>query len=221
MASVLFLLIAENDNFINNVLHYAFYVLLKNIRMSRTTYFTFLTAPFGTSWAVRIVIHENRCGAMWHLLYHHKRRFSHIVNEMKRLKVSCLSPTISRYTPRKDRGGFRCLATLQLFPGYIFVDLDVEKIHTSKITAIDGAICFVRFGGYPFIISDKDIQKIREIVDAAYQVNDEIHIKSGVDGLEERNKIMIDIINTECSERRIKKLNDWLALPCHLFERTG
>jgi len=85
----------------------------------------------------------------WYILYHHERRFPSVMKALFREKVEYYMPVKECYAPRSDRRGFRSTAPKALFPCYMFVFFDPEAIHTSKISAIDGAIGFVRFGGYP------------------------------------------------------------------------
>lgn len=75
------------------------------------------------------------------------------------------------------------------FPGYLFVQTDLERVGISGVQWIPGAIGLVSFGGEPAWISDGILQGIRERVD---QINisgveawrnlkpgDEVAIQSG------------------------------------------
>lgn len=157
---------------------------------------------------------------MWYLLYHHERKFSRIVRELTRLNIPYVSPQIARYAPRTDRAGYRALSPIQLFPCYIFVELDIEIHHTSKITALDGAICFVGFGGKQYSISPGVIDDIVNLSSKATYVNDIIYV-SGVALSKENDISIVDIITESDSVKRLKKLNDWLALPKHNFQKSA
>ncbi|KPB56429.1 Transcriptional regulator [Pseudomonas savastanoi pv. phaseolicola] len=49
-----------------------------------------------------------------------------------------------------------------MFPGYLFVYFDPEAIHTTAITALNGAYSFVRFSDQPCIVQDEVIEKLKD-----------------------------------------------------------
>jgi len=51
------------------------------------------------------------------------------------------------------------------FPGYLFINVDIELIGISILQWIPGSLGLVSFGGEPAIVSDSLIQKIRHQVD--------------------------------------------------------
>lgn len=100
----------------------------------------------------------------WYILYHHERRFASVMQSLDRLvryEVEYYMPLKECFVPRKDRKCLRQAQPKPLFPCYMFVCFDPEVVHTTDISAIDGAIGFVRFGSEPFKIHEDIIEELK------------------------------------------------------------
>ncbi|WP_071992920.1 transcription termination/antitermination NusG family protein [Photorhabdus khanii] len=97
----------------------------------------------------------------WYILYHHERRSPSIMNTLSREGVECYMPVRECFVPRPDRKSLRRAKPKALFPCYMFVFFNPEDIHTTKISAIDGAIGFVRFGSYPCKVPESIIAELK------------------------------------------------------------
>jgi transcriptional antiterminator RfaH len=103
-----------------------------------------------------------------------------------------------------------------LFPGYLFVELDLEKQNTAPIRSTRGVICLVRMGStlQPFPITLLEALKCAQItggdvIDAArmFEPGEEVRILSGpLDGVQaifkarnsqERVILLLNILGTE------------------------
>ncbi|MEA9996507.1 transcription termination/antitermination NusG family protein [Pseudomonas sp. AA4] len=97
----------------------------------------------------------------WHLITHNFHAFQMVTEKIKLLGVEVFAPTKIEVKKRRDCNAVRYMET-QLFPGYLFVRLDPEQVHPSKISDIPGVKEFVRFGGEICSVSNSLIEALRE-----------------------------------------------------------
>lgn len=95
----------------------------------------------------------------WYLLSC-KIGYKSTVQRIESLGIEVFRPTLMKVTPRKDCHGVRT-SEQPLFPSYLFVRFDINKVHTTSVSKVPGAVAFVRFGGTPCIIPEKIIQALR------------------------------------------------------------
>jgi len=107
---------------------------------------------------------------------------------LERQAVACLSPMV---TLEKIIRGKRAAINEPLFPNYLFIEFDPERIHTTTISATRGVSHFVRFGNLPVTIAAEVIDELRDHVYEGVtdpqtpQVGDRVIITDGVfEGLE-------------------------------------
>lgn len=79
----------------------------------------------------------------WYLLYCKRGQHVRAQEHLERQHVQCLVPTIKL---EKMVRGRRTMADEPLFPNYMFIVFDPEKIHTTTISSTRGVSHFVRFG---------------------------------------------------------------------------
>lgn len=96
---------------------------------------------------------------LWYLLYCKSQDAERINKRVSGLGAVSFSPQYVKVTRRKDCNAVR-MEDKPLFPNYLFLSFDINKIHTSDITSIPGAIGFVRFGTDPCTIPDKVVSAI-------------------------------------------------------------
>lgn len=89
----------------------------------------------------------------WFLITHNLKATQQIVHRIQGLGAEVFSPIKVTVTKRTDCNGVRTRES-QLFPGYLFVRLDPEVVHTSEVLSILGVEDFVRFGGVLATISE-------------------------------------------------------------------
>lgn len=97
---------------------------------------------------------------LWYLLYCKSQDVEKIDRRVSKLGVVPFFPQYVKVTKRKDCNAVR-MEEKPLFPNYLFLSFDINKIHTSDVTSIPGAVGFVRFGSDPCIVPDKVITAIR------------------------------------------------------------
>ncbi|WP_225776521.1 transcription termination/antitermination NusG family protein [Pseudomonas sp. Marseille-Q5115] len=96
----------------------------------------------------------------WYLITHNPKAAQLLVHRIRALGAEVFSPTKLKVTKRADCNGVRTSET-QLFPGYLFVRLDPEMVHTSAVLQLSGVNEFVSFGGVLATISDSLIEAIK------------------------------------------------------------
>ncbi|MNR03741.1 Transcription antitermination protein RfaH [compost metagenome] len=97
----------------------------------------------------------------WYLLTHNSNYRQSLTSEIKKMDVEVYSPVRVTLRKRKDRPS-SVKSDLPLFPGYLLLNFDPEVIHTTKITAFNGAHGFVRFGGDACVVQDSVVEALRE-----------------------------------------------------------
>lgn len=85
----------------------------------------------------------------WYLLYCKRGQLLRAKEHLERQAVNCLSPMIKM---EKVVRGKRAEVSEPLFPNYLFIEFDPERIHTTTIAATRGVSHFIRFGALPTVI---------------------------------------------------------------------
>lgn len=85
----------------------------------------------------------------WYLLYCKRGQLLRAKEHLERQAVNCLSPMI---TMEKIVRGKRAEVSEPLFPNYLFIEFNPERIHTTTIGATRGVSHFIRFGALPAVI---------------------------------------------------------------------
>ncbi|MDW5501407.1 transcription/translation regulatory transformer protein RfaH [Pseudomonas lundensis] len=159
----------------------------------------------------------------WYLLYCKRGQLLRAQEHLVRQEVNCLSPII---TLEKIVRGKRIAVSEPLFPNYLFVEFDPERIHTTTISATRGVSHFVRFGSTPTTIPQKVIEELQTHTCDTYfdpetpQPGDSVLIVDGMfEGLqaiytepdgEARSMLLLNLINKQVSQsvdnRQFQKL---------------
>lgn len=147
----------------------------------------------------------------WYLLYCKRSEQERAKLNLERQGVHCYYPLVE---VEKVRNGKRSTKIEPLFPNYIFVQFDIEQIHTTTVRSTRGIVDFVRNGAKPTMIANAVIEQIMQ-QDAQQdemakridmpQTGDKVLIKDGpfagieaifeeTDG-EKRAFLLIEIIN--------------------------
>lgn len=159
----------------------------------------------------------------WYLLYCKRGQLLRAQEHLVRQAVNCLSPII---TLEKIVRGKRTAVSEPLFPNYLFVEFDPERIHTTTISATRGVSHFVRFGALPTQIPLQVIEELQAHSEEHYvdpetpQPGDTVLITDGVfEGLhaiytepdgEARSMLLLNLINKQINQsidnRQFQKL---------------
>lgn len=95
----------------------------------------------------------------WYLVQCRARQDERALEHLQRQSFECYRP---RYEVERIRGGRRELASVALFPGYLFILLDRIYDNWLPIRSTRGVIQIVRFNEYPLPVADGIIEQLRE-----------------------------------------------------------
>ena len=130
-----------------------------------------------------------------------------------RAKLNLTNQSITAYYPTvdvlKEVRGKRQLKEEALFPGYIFVHLDITSILASKVNNTFGVYGFVKFSGRPQMVPDELIKAFETIekqtIDLTLKSGDEVMITGGnyehmtaiflAEESEQRSILLIELLN--------------------------
>ncbi|HEY0209577.1 transcription/translation regulatory transformer protein RfaH [Acerihabitans sp.] len=149
----------------------------------------------------------------WYLLYCKRGQMMRAKEHLERQAVACMSPMV---TLEKIVRGKRTAVNEPLFPNYLFIEFDPERIHTTTISATRGVSHFVRFGNLPVTIASELIEELRDhsydgVTDPQTPyVGDLVMITDGVfEGLqaiysepdgEARSMLLLNFLNKQVSQ---------------------
>ncbi len=149
----------------------------------------------------------------WYLLYCKRGQLLRAKEHLERQFVTCLSPMI---TLEKVVRGKRTEVSEPLFPNYLFVEFDPERIHTTTVNSTRGVSHFVRFGAMPAIVPSQVIEDLQshqteKIIDPETpQPGDRVVITEGVfSGLqaiyaepngEARSMLLLNLLNKQVQQ---------------------
>jgi len=94
----------------------------------------------------------------WYLVQCRAHQDERALEHLQRQGFECFQP---RYKEERIRGGRRELASVPLFPRYLFIRLDRLHDNWLPIRSTRGVIQIVRFNEYPLPVSDAVIENIR------------------------------------------------------------
>lgn len=97
----------------------------------------------------------------WYVLFHNPLSRKSLMDLLQGMDVEVLCPYLEGWRKRPDRPS-SIRTTVALFPGYLLVYFDPEVIHTTAITALNGAYSFVRFSDQPCILQAEVVEKLKD-----------------------------------------------------------
>ncbi|KQN66020.1 transcriptional regulator [Serratia sp. Leaf51] len=95
----------------------------------------------------------------WYLLYCKRGQLLRAKEHLERQQVNCLTPMI---TLEKMVRGRRTPVSEPMFPNYMFIEFDPERIHTTTISATRGVSHFIRFGPKLATVQPQVIKQLME-----------------------------------------------------------
>lgn len=84
----------------------------------------------------------------WYVLSYKYGQVKRVQSGLERIGVNSFNPTIQVNKKRADSGTLRPVFE-SMFPTYLFVEFDVEDVHTTAVSSVSGVNYFVKFGAEP------------------------------------------------------------------------
>lgn len=103
-------------------------------------------------------IHQSLPALRWYALYTRPRHEKAVAERLERHHIEAFLPlreVLSRWKDRKK------LVQLPLFPGYVFVRVDLGR--KGEVARTPGVVSLVSFGGAPAPIPDEQIEAVRQV----------------------------------------------------------
>lgn len=110
----------------------------------------------------------------WYALYTCPRHEKRLADQIERKRFTCYLPMYRSVRKWKDR---RKELELALFPGYVFVRMDLSK--RLEILQLPGAVRFVYFNGKPAPIEAEEIETLRSKLSRAKGVSPHPYLRTG------------------------------------------
>lgn len=110
----------------------------------------------------------------WHALYTFPKQEKKIERELSYNSIDCYLPLITQRRKWTDRIK---KVELPLFPCYIFVRINKRQV--SDVLGIQGAARLVKFDGEPAVISQAEIDRIKLLLNADTDIDNEQAIITG------------------------------------------
>lgn len=160
----------------------------------------------------------------WYLLYCKRGQLARAQEHLQRQGVPSFSPM---YQVEKIVRGKKTVIDEPLFPNYLFIELDPERIHTTTISATRGVSHFIRFGKMPVTVPFSLIKnlmmqpKLQMRAPSMPKCGDKVFITEGIfEGLEAiyaepdgetRSILLLNLINQKVehkiSNTQFEKIN--------------
>lgn len=105
----------------------------------------------------------------WYVVHSKPQKEGWLSNQLRVLQIEvyypCLHTRNGRAYPYKSK---------PYFPGYLFVNVDLDLMGTSALKWIPGSLGLITFGGEPACVSDGLLQRIRHRVDEINSAGDQM-----------------------------------------------
>ncbi len=113
-------------------------------------------------------------GKLWYAVYTRARHQKPVATQLTRQEVECFLPLYESARRWKDR---RVVLKLPLFPGYVFVHIDLSG--RLKVLQTPGVVNLVEFGGVPCPIPDAEIEALQACLDSRVRVQPHPYLSVG------------------------------------------
>ncbi len=110
----------------------------------------------------------------WYALYTCPRHEKLVAEQIKRRSFTCFLPVYRSVRRWKDR---RKELELALFPGYVFVQMDLQK--KVKVLEVPGAVRLVSFNGQPAALPASEIETLKNRLSGARGVEPHPYLRAG------------------------------------------
>ncbi|MCP4373187.1 MAG: UpxY family transcription antiterminator [Deltaproteobacteria bacterium] len=113
---------------------------------------------------------------LWYVL-HTKSRFENVVNDgLMNKSVEVFLPKIQVRSKRRDR---KAMITVPLFPGYLFVQTDLNPHNHLEIVKTTGAVRLIGTKDGPVPVSKTAVESLKIMVEGNNQVSTGYQLKKG------------------------------------------
>jgi len=117
---------------------------------------------------------ETPSGANWYALYITARHEKRVAEQIQRRRISCFLPLYRSVRRWKDR---RKELDLALFPGYVFVRMDLDK--RVQVLQLPGVVRFVTFNGRPAALPANEIEALRSRLSGSLRMEPHPYLRVG------------------------------------------
>lgn len=108
--------------------------------------------------------------ARWYVLEFSAVRFRAVFNYLKNLNADWYCPMRMNIRQRTGRIKSYTSRECPLFPGYLFIRIDFNILHSTHVTRLSHIHRFVSFGGEPVSVPDGIITQVKEYEGDAYSL---------------------------------------------------
>jgi transcription antitermination factor NusG len=110
----------------------------------------------------------------WFVLYTCPRHEKRVADQMERRSFSCFLPLYRSVRRWKDR---RKELDLALFPGYVFVRMELEK--RLQVLQLPGVVRFISFNGQPVALPTEEIEALQRRLSGNVKVEPHPYLRAG------------------------------------------
>lgn len=162
------------------------------------------------SWGDEVMNTNVDSGARWFALEFCSARYKNVFSYLNTLDASWYCPMKVILRQRAGRNNSYKVTKVPLFPGYLFVYVDFDSLHSSTITRHQHIRRFLSFGKEPVPVDDETIELIKE--------RDSRYSEDSVDAVSEEVSAhtLTAILEVENPELRTQSLINYLS--CRNFK---
>lgn len=117
---------------------------------------------------------SSHIGPKWYAVHSRAQHEKRIAYELERRAIHSFLPTYRSLRRWKDR---RVELDFPLFPGYLFVLLDVRE--RLRVLEVPGVVHLVSFGGQPYAIPKGEIEALQAVLRTSQKVSPHPYLTTG------------------------------------------
>jgi transcription antitermination factor NusG len=133
-----------------------------------------MTAESAIATEIPVEVRPSSTSGSWYALYTCPRHEKFVAEQIRRRDVNCFLPVYRSVRRWKDR---KKVLELALFPGYVFVQMAVEK--KLRVLEVPGAVRLVSFNGQPAAVPASEIEMLKNRLSGACGVEPHPYLRAG------------------------------------------
>ncbi len=148
----------------------------------------------------------------WYVLQFTATRFVAVFKHLESLNHPYYCPMISEKYRRPDKQHSFRQRLVPLFNGYLFIQADFEKTHSTAITSIPYVQRFIAFGGEPLPVPEDEIGNVKKGERNQLVMSDSPRLMEIMlmEDAKKRSVSMLNYITEKSLTHKMKrKKNDW------------
>lgn len=148
----------------------------------------------------------------WYVLQFTATRFVAVFKHLESLNHPYYCPMISEKYRRPDKQHSFRERLVPLFNGYLFIQADFEKTHSTAITSIPYVQRFIAFGGEPLPVPEDEIGNVKKGERNQLVMSDSPRLMEIMlmEDAKKRSVSMLNYITEKSLTHKMKrKKNDW------------